>query len=137
MIVADTNVLSEPLRAVPDPHVLAWLADHGSEIALTSITVGELLYGAQRLAAGRRQDQLLAAIDALVSASGDRLLAYDASAARQYADIRARREAGGHTVSVEDTMIAAICLAGGHTLATRNTRDFADAGIVLFNPWEG
>ena len=136
MIVADTNVLSEPLRSVPDPRVLAWLADHGSEIVLTSITVGELLYGAQRLAPGRRQDQLLMAIDALVSASGDRLLGYDASAARQYADIRARREAAGHAVSVEDTMIAAICLAGGHTLATRNTRDFADAGVVLVNPWE-
>ena len=137
MIVADTNVLSEPLRSVPDPRVLAWLADQGGEIALTSITVGELLYGAQRLAPGRRRDQLLSAIDALVSASGDRLLAYDAAAARQYADVRARREAAGHSVSVEDTMIAAICLAGGHALATRNTRDFADAGIVLHDPWEG
>lgn len=136
MIVADTNVLSEPLRSVPDPGVLAWLAEHGSGIAITSVTVGELLYGAKRLSAGRRRDQLVAAIDALVAGASDRVLPYDATAALHYAALRARRERAGRTVSVEDTMIAAICLAGGHELATRNVRDFDDAGIVLRNPWE-
>ena len=135
MIVADTNVLSEPLRPAPDPRVLAWLAQHSGGIAVTSITVGELTYGAHRLAPGSRRDQLLAAIDGLVSVSGDRLLTYDALAAEHYGALRARREAAGHAVSVEDTMIAAICLAGGHELATRNVRDFDDAGLAVHNPW--
>ncbi len=135
MIVADTNVLSEPLRPAPDPQVLAWLADHSGELAVTTLTVGELFYGAQRLPPGRRREHLLTAVEAIVSSAGERLLPYDSPAARQYGLLRARREAAGHAVSVEDTMIAAICLAGGHELATRNTRDFADAGVVLHDPW--
>ena len=43
MIVADTNVISEPLRRDPDPLVLSWIRSVGSEMALTSVTVGELL----------------------------------------------------------------------------------------------
>jgi len=33
VIVAGTNVLSEPLGSGPDPRVLAWLAETGDEIA--------------------------------------------------------------------------------------------------------
>ena len=136
MIVADTNVLAEPLRAEPDPRVLDWLAQHGRAVAITSITVGELLFGALRLAPGRHREHLLSAINALVAGAGDQLLAYDESAARHFAALREQREAAGRVVSVEDTMIAAICLAGGHELATRNLRDFADSGLVLHNPWQ-
>lgn len=42
MILADTNVLSEPLRTLPDQAVLAWLGEHAKDIALTTITIGEL-----------------------------------------------------------------------------------------------
>lgn len=136
MIVADTNLLSEPLRPFPEPRVLAWLAERARDLAIASISVGELRYGAQRLAPGGRRDELVMAIDALVSGAGDRVLSYDAAAAGQYATLRARREAVGRTVSVEDTMVAAVCRAGGHELATRNMRDFADAGLVLHNPWD-
>lgn len=136
MIVVDTNVLSEPLRPVPDSRVMAWLAVHAGDLALTSVTVGELLYGARRLDAGRRRDGLLAAIDELIRSAGERVLSYNAAAAREFADLRVSREARGLPVSVEDTMIAAICRAGGHELATRNVRDFADAGIALHNPWD-
>lgn len=135
MIVADTNVLSEPLRPRPDPRVLAWLAEHRTELAISTITVGELLYGVRRLPTGRRRSGLVAAVDALVAAAADRVLPYDEPAAQQYAVLRARREAAGHFVSVEDTMIAAICLAGGHDVATRNIRDFDDTAVTVHNPW--
>lgn len=135
MIVADTNVLSEPLRRDPDPRVLAWLDAHAQDLAIAAISIGELSYGAARLPAGRRQDMLVEAIDKLVTGAADRLLPYDATAARTYAALRARREASGHAISVEDGMIAGICIAGHHALATRNTRNFADTGIVLHDPW--
>lgn len=127
MIVADTNVLSEPLRPRPEPRVLAWLAEHGEELAITTITVGELLYGARRLPQGKRKDELIAAVESLVASAAERVLPYDERAAQRYAELRTRREAEGRSVSVEDTMIAAICLAGGHDVATRNVRDFDDA----------
>ena len=66
MIVVDTNVVSEPLRRTPDPAVLAWLAGHAAEIALTTITVHELLYGMLRLPEGKRRRGLRDSIDALM-----------------------------------------------------------------------
>lgn len=135
MIVADTNVLSEPLRPHPEPRVLNWLTEHRSELAITAITVGELLYGAHRLPHGKRRSRLLAAIEALVRSGAGRVLPYDQSSAEQYAVLRARLESIGRTVTVEDGMIAATCRAGGHELATRNERDFADAGVRIHNPW--
>jgi predicted nucleic acid-binding protein len=136
VIVADTNVLSEPLRIRPDRRVLAWLGEHADDIALTTITIGELFYGALRLEDGRRRDGLLAAIETLVTSAGPRVLPYDEDAARHYARLRRAREAAGRTVGVEDTMIAAICLAGGHAIATRNTSDFDLAGLEVVNPWD-
>ena len=137
MIVADTNVLSEPLRPCPDPRVVDWLAQHRTEIAVTTITVGELVYGALRLDDGRRREALVAAIDALVAGAGARVLPYDEAAARHYARLRRARQAAGRTVGVEDTMIAAICVAGGHAIATRNDRDFDVPDLELINPWDG
>lgn len=135
MIVLDTNVVSEPLSRVPDQNVLRWLAEHSTEVAVTSITVAELRFGVQRLPEGRRRDHLTAAVDDLIVGAAERILPFDAEAADSAGRLRARRERVGRLVSTEDTMIAAICLAGGHTLATRNTRDFDDAGVELHNPW--
>lgn len=135
MIVADTNVLSEPLRRKPDERVLAWLAAHSEQIAITTIIVGELLYGAGRLPEGKRRDRLLSAIEELVAGAGDRILGYDQAAARRYGALRAGCEAVGRPVGVEDTMIAAICQAGEYLLATRNVSDFANADIEVINPW--
>lgn len=135
MIVVDTNVLSEPLRPNPDRRVLEWLSAHSADIAITAITAAELRYGALRLPAGRRRDDLVTAVDTLIETAADRTLPFDADAADVAGNLRARREASGRAVSAEDAMVAAICLAGGHGLATRNTRDFADTGVTLHDPW--
>ena len=135
MIVVDTNLLSEPFKMNPDPGVIEWLREHRDDLAITSVSVAELLHGVLRLPDGRRRDALRAGIEALVVNAQERLLGFDEAAARQYAELRAARETAGHVVSVEDTMIAAICRARGCALATRNAKDFADAGIRVINPW--
>lgn len=135
MIVLDTNVVSEPLSRVPDQNVLRWIAEHATDLAITSITVAEIRFGVQRMPEGRRRDHLAAAVDDLIVGAAERILPFDAEAADTAGRLRARRESVGRLVSAEDTMIAAICLAGGHALATRNTRDFDDAGVELHNPW--
>ena len=137
MIVVDTNVVSEPLRPVPDRRVLEWLERHLHDTAITTVTVGELRYGVERLPAGRRRQVLGNAIDVMVFRARDRLLCLDEASARQYGVVRARREAAGTPISVEDAMIAGICLAGGHELATRNSRDFEGLGLRIHEPWRG
>lgn len=135
MIVADTNVVSEPLRRDPDPRVLAWLSANEAWLAVTTITVAELFYGALRLSAGRRRTALLAAIEVLVRDAGDRLLSFDESAARSAAELRVTRERVGRPTSSEDLMIAAIAHAHAAAVATRNVADFEGFGVGVVDPW--
>lgn len=46
------------------------------------------------------------------------------------------REQAGLPIHMADAQIAAICRAHGAMCATRNTRDFAQTGVNLFDPWE-
>jgi toxin FitB len=135
MIVLDTNVLSEPLKLRPDEQVLAWLASLDEEAGVTSISVGELLTGVRALPVGRRREGLLEAIEATLRTFAGSVLAYDEAAARHYARLQESRRGAGRPLAVEAGMIAAICVARGTTLATRNTCDFAGLGLDLVDPW--
>ena len=131
----DTNVLSEPLRREPDLNVLAWLAGNADSAAITSVSVDELLVGVRRLPRGRRREGLLAGIERSFTEFAWKVLAYDAVAARSYAELQEARTAAGRPLSVEDGMIAAICRKHKAQLATRNAKDFEGLGIAVINPW--
>lgn len=57
MIVLDTNVVSELMRPEPADRVRVW-ADTKAAVAVTAVTVAELLYGLARLPHGARRAQL-------------------------------------------------------------------------------
>lgn len=135
MIVLDTNVLSEPLKGLPDSGVLGWLESAPRDVAVTSVSVGELLTGVRRLPSGRRRDGLLSAIEHTLTAFAGRVLSYDEAGARAYAQMQETRRLAGVPLSVEDGMIAAICSTRAATLATRNVKDFEGLGLELINPW--
>lgn len=138
MIFVDTNVLSELMRPKPDKHVLGWLDDRpGSDIGLTAITVAEILYGIGSLPEGKKKHRLLdAATTMFEEYFAGRIFAFDQLAAIEYADIVLQRDRMGSPISMPDAQIAAICRVLSAGLATRNTRDFENAGLVLINPWE-
>ncbi len=135
LIVLDTNVLSEPLKARPDERVLAWLGSVEDIVRVTAVTVGELLVGVRRLDAGRRRDALLAVIEDTIGRFSGSILAYDEPAARRYASMQESRRLAGRPLSVEDGMIAAICATNDARLATRNVADFEGLGVDLVDPW--
>lgn len=137
MIVLDTNVLSELMRPAPNPVVVHWLDRHPArDVGTTSITVAEILYGIERLPAGRRQRTLaMLAAELFDQEFSGRLLTFDALAASHYAQKMAEAERNGTPVSMADGQIAAICETHGATLATRNTKDFEPLGVPLINPW--
>jgi predicted nucleic acid-binding protein len=138
LIVVDTNVISELTRQAPADDVVSWLDSlAANEVATTAITAAELLYGIERLPAGRRKTELAAAVHGLLSDDFQgRILAFDEQAASRYAEIVARRERLGRTIGFADAQIAAICLVIGAKLATRNTDDFEETGVDLINPWK-
>lgn len=136
MIVADTNVVSELMRPAPASSVVGWLRRQPAlEIGTTSVTVAEVLYGIARLPDGRRRDALETMAREIFEAFADRVLPFDAVAARRYPGIVAARDAAGLPMSGFDAQIAAICASNDARLATRNTKDFAGAGIDLVDPW--
>nr|WP_108870575.1 type II toxin-antitoxin system VapC family toxin [Tessaracoccus timonensis] len=137
MIVLDTNVVSEIFRSSLEPRVVEWLVSLTGDVAITSVTLAELLAGVRRLPEGRRKDALARGIEgAVVPYRGSRsVLAFDADAAERYAEVLVSREAAGVPVSTVDAQIAAICLANGATCATRNVKDFQHTGVELVDPW--
>ena len=137
MIVLDTKVVSELMRAEPAVLVLDWVDSHAAEdIHLTAITLAELLYGVARLPDGRRKTELADQIEAMVTEDFDhRITAFDETAAAHYADIVVLRERAGRPISTADAQIAATCRSHGAVLATRNIEDFLDTGISIVNPW--
>jgi predicted nucleic acid-binding protein len=134
VIVLDTNVVSEAVRATPSPAVMDWLARQNEAFAITTITIGELLTGVRLLPEGKRRDGLMTAIKEVLLHWAVRL-PYDETAARAYAAICEQARRQGRGLSAEDGMIAAICAAHGASLATRNVDDFDFLPIVTINPW--
>ena len=139
MIVLDTNVASELMKASMDANVLSWLRRAGKgEHYLTSTSVMEMWYGAERFHRKTGSAKLIDATEDLVNRRfAGKVLALDEASAALCGRVRASREAIGHAVTVQDAQIAAICLQHGATLATRNTKDFEGLDLKLVNPFEG
>lgn len=135
----DTNVLSELMRESPAPAVLQWFAGRAASLLHTStVTQAEVLAGIALLPAGKRRDTLAQAAQQIFKEDfGGRCVAFDSAAAEHYALLRAQRQHAGQPIHTEDAQIAAIALAAGMALVTRNTKDFAGIdGLALVNPWQ-
>jgi toxin FitB len=139
MTILDTNVVSEIMRPVPAPVVLRWISDQISEeLHLTAITVAEVFYGIELLPPGKRQETLRAGAEQLFRVIfTDRILTFDARAAREFSLIASSRRKQGRPMSEFDAQIAAIARAKNAVIATRDTGDFEGCGVRLVNPWEG
>jgi predicted nucleic acid-binding protein len=121
---------------LPDTQVIDWLdRQPRTSIWTTSITLLEVRFGLQIMAAGKRRSFLIEAFAAVLGKLGHRVIPFDVAAAQQAGDLMASRQKKGRPVELRDTMIAGIVLAQRATLATRNTANFADIATSVINPW--
>jgi toxin FitB len=136
MTILDTNVLSALMHQRPDKNVVVWL-DHQPRTSIwtTSITVLEIQFGLQIMAAGKRRSALLQAFEALLDQMDRRVAPFDAAAAQRAGDLMASRLKRGRPGDLRDTMIAGIVIAHHAVLATRNTAHFEDIPAPLLDPW--
>ena len=137
MILLDTNVVSEPLRASGDMNVLAWIdAQIIETLYLSTISLAELRFGIAALPDGKRQDTLHSSLEKRVlPLFAGRILSFDDAASRAYATLRAHARAAGHAIAPTDGYIAAIAATHGFAIATRDTSPFGAAGLTVINPW--
>jgi predicted nucleic acid-binding protein len=138
MVILDTNVLSELMRQQPEHAVTVWL-DRQAEPSVwtTSINVFEIRSGIEILPRSRRRSLLETEFERLIEEDiSGRVISFDTAAAEQAANLVAARQRAGRPGELRDTMIAGIVLANHATLATRNTRHFADLAMPVVNPWD-
>lgn len=130
----DTNVLSEPTRAVPDAGVLTRLRKAGDQAATSSVNWHELHHGLALLAPSRKRDAIAAYLESLREAELP-ILPYSAEAAEWHATERARLAARGLTAPFIDGQIAAIAHVHRLTLVTRNMADFKHFSGLKVQDW--
>ena len=138
MILLDTNVISEPLRRAPDPRVVAWIDAQPLEtLHLSAISVAELRAGVALAPDGKRRAALHERLETLVLPMfAGRMPPFDVACAGAYADVQARSRLAGSPIATADACIAAIALANGFFVATRDVGPFRAAGLRVINPWE-
>ena len=138
MILLDTNVVSEPLRAMPEARVIAWIDAQPLEtLFLSSITVAELRAGVALLPAGRRRTGLHENLEKRVlPLFAGRVLPFDLACTQAYAALMSAARAAGLAIASADGYIAAIAATNGLAVATRDTRPFKAAGTAVIDPWQ-
>ena len=130
----DTNIISEPLRPVPNQQVLEHLKRHENEIALAAIVWHELLFGAYRLSPSARRSVIEQYLSQVIAPTIP-VLPYDNRAAQWHAAERARLVSLGKTPPFADGQIAAIARVNDLVLVTANTADFALFQDIQVKDW--
>ena len=128
----DTNTRVQFLRhGTASPVAPKLAAANPGDVALCSVVVAELLFGALR---SHQAVKNLADVRAFTS--GFPSLPFDDRAADEYAKVRADLTARGTLIGPNDLMIAAIALANGLILVTHNTTEFSRVAGLTLDDWQ-
>jgi predicted nucleic acid-binding protein len=132
----DTNVVSEWMKPRPNPGVIRWMDGVDEDrVFISVISMAELSYGIERMAAGARRKRLEIWLKVeLPLRFEDRILPVDHKVAENWGRMVTRSESRGRPIGVMDAFLAATAEVQGLTLVTRNVSDFSVVSDVL-NPW--
>lgn len=127
----DTDVLSAVLKRDPPLHLVRRIAQVPAEHQFTtSITLGELLYGALK----RPKPGLMERVREVVFNAAE-VLPFDETAAEAYGSLRADLERQGRRLAEPDLRIASIALDRKLVLVTGNVRHFARVPNLVVENW--
>jgi len=133
----DTNVVSEGIRTRPSPRVVGWLSSQARhDLAISTVTLAELRDGAATALDEVRRTALTTWLDTdIATFFGDRTIPLTVDILMDWIAMSRRLRTNRITRDAADMLIAATARVHGLVLATRNLRDFADTGIVVYDPW--
>ena len=132
MFLFDTDTLSEVLKRNPSPDLMARLATMPAEFQFTtSITVGEMAYGAYR---SSQTEYLLQQFEEIVWPMVQ-ILPFDSASGEIYGNLRADLERAGTPLAEPDLRIAAIALTNNLTVVTGNVRHFSRVRGLRVENW--
>ena len=125
----DTNIVIDVLKRRP-VEVLSTFNANASRVAISSITLAELMHGAEK---SSRVSENLAAVEDFCSRL--KVLPYGPTAAQHYGAIRAALEKHGQPIGVNDMHIAAHARSEGLVLVTNNMGEFARVPALEAENW--
>jgi len=136
-VILDTNVLSELRRPKPNPTVVQCIsALTADNVYLSSITIGEFVYGIDRLPENRKRRELELWLLGIEQTYAGRILSFDPDTAHIWGQLMAKAQVKGRALTPQDGQIAATALQHGLHLMTRNVSDFEATGVMIINPWD-
>lgn len=135
----DTNVVSETTRSRPNQDVLDWIAERDpGEAVISTVTLAELHEGAASATDPERRARLTAWLNTAVpSWLGEHVLPLTLRILIEWLRLSKALQAKRQTRAAADLLIASTARVHDLILVTRNTRDFADTGVVIYDPWTG
>jgi hypothetical protein len=131
--LVDANVLSELTKPAPQQNVERWLRENEAEIAIDPVVLGEIRFGILLQPRSARRRRLEQWFDEGVGKI--HCLDWTAANGIRWAELIASLRTTGKAMPIKDSLIAASALVHGLIVATRNVRDFRNAGVGVIDPF--
>lgn len=125
----DTNIIIFTIKRRPQS-LLPKFNQRAGLLAISSITLGELVFGAEKSANPAKN---LVVIEEVTSRL--MVLPYDEQAAFHYGVIRASLEKQGNRIGDNDLHIAGHARSRGLIIVTNNTREFCRVDGLIVEDW--
>ncbi len=135
----DTNVISELVKAKPEPRVTKWIESTDEDLLYLSVlTLGEIRKGIASLRQSARRGALETWLShELALRFSGRILPIDEPVADRWGRIAGSAAIKKFPLPVIDGFFAATAQHHNLILVTRNTRDIVATGVPAFDPWTG
>jgi predicted nucleic acid-binding protein len=131
--LADTNVISA--RMARDPAMARWWAAHADEIAISTVTIGEISRGIEIKGDTKAGRQLQKAFRFIMEDFGEAVWCLDEAAAMEWGRLMAESRAHNHPLPLADSYMSAIARSMGAKIITADKKGFA--GCARVDPWTG
>lgn len=130
LYMLDTNICSYIIRNKPETiKEKLKIVEKNHTIALSSIVVSELFYGAKKKGSEKLFDLVLTFVENF------EVLDFDRNSALAYAEIRVDLELRGNIIGSNDLLIAAHAKGCDAILVTNNTREFEKVNGLNIENW--
>ncbi len=125
----DTNIVIYTMKNRPQ-QVKRRFQEHNGRMCISSVTLGELIFGAEH---SKQVEQNLTDIEAMIARL--EVLPLDDKSAYHFGQIRALLYSIGKPIGPYDMMIAGHARASGLVLVTNNIKEFERVPGLLLENW--
>ena len=135
----DTNVVSETAKSAPDRKLIAWMASRSpDQLALSLVTLAELFAGVSQIENSQKRSAFLGWIETeVIKSFENRVLPLTLEILTDWLTLARQVQKRGASRNAPDLLIASTARVHNLILVSRNVKDFARTGVVLYDPWSG